>query len=391
MSVLAFSPAVKMGIMSAVSLGMGGVAVGVGGLWYPANAAADLDSDLVNAVVLTDPPADLQQLTNPNNEYVKWTRSESFGGKVSSDVSSTQLIFHLFNITNTEQVLWGEERAKLQECGPYAYNLHGSKFDVSFDNTKGTVSYKLHERLEFVPEASIGDPTIDKILTVNIPYAQILVNLRKYNQSETYLVGRFGHEALVDYQQYLLGPFLAKAKRQALSRYLTSLYAELRRREVPRELATRYPEWLTASVPSTLTSLNAKMRTLLIPSFVRQIFLELNVVGIWSALSSYFRRIRRNAVPSVLSGMYSRLQVDAIPQLLTQQLTKMRYYYVPMQLREVHAIVAQSNTPAVLKGVLGDVSYWAVPTVLNALVEKLVLTRAPSNPALGRTDVALIW
>jgi hypothetical protein len=44
MSVLAFSPAVKMGIMSAVSLGMGGVAVGVGGLWYPANAAADLDS-----------------------------------------------------------------------------------------------------------------------------------------------------------------------------------------------------------------------------------------------------------------------------------------------------------------------------------------------------------
>jgi hypothetical protein len=392
MAQLAFSPAMKMGIMSAVSLGMSGIAVGVGGIYYPEKAAADMDSGIVDAVVLTEPPANQQELSNPSNGYVKWTRSESFGGKVSSDSTSTQLIYHLFNVTNPEDVLWGKERAKLKECGPYVYNVRGEKFDVSFDNALGTVSYKVHERLEFVPEASVGDPRLDRIVTVNIPYAQILVNLHKYNQTETYLVGRFGHEALVAYQQYLLGPFLAKAKREALPRYLTSLYAELRRREVPRELATRYPEWLTASVPSTLTSLNAKMRTLLISSYVRQIFLELNVVGIWSALSSYFRRIRRNAVPRVLSGLHTRLQTDALPQLLQQQLVKQRYYHVPMRLREVHGLVAQQETPAVLTTVLADVSYFAVPTVLSDVIEKLVASMAgSSNPALARTNMAQIW
>jgi hypothetical protein len=369
---LVLSKGAKLLAGSALSATLGLTAIVVGGVYYPTTVNGVLDTEVKDTVIINEPSK--QARVDGNSEYTRWTRTESFGGKVGDADHPAQYSFYLFNITNPKATLWGHSPPVVQQIGPYVYDIFSRKFDVIFSANQ-QVSYKVHEWIKYRQEHSVGDATIDLVTTANIPYARLLVNLEKANQTETFLAGRFAFEALTDYQTHLVGPFLAEAKRSALSRYLSKIYRELRTAEVPRALGTEYPKVLTASIPETLMAVNSNLRTAYVPAVLARVSYELNVVGIWSTLDKYYQQIRINSGPRVLTGLYSRLTRVGIPAGLQHMMHKKKYYEVPRKLKQIYGDVSASKTPARLRKVLRDVCNDAIPTVLDNIRTNLVQKR----------------
>ncbi|KAJ8953747.1 hypothetical protein NQ318_015403, partial [Aromia moschata] len=75
---------------------------------------------------------------------------------------------YIFNVTNPEQFLRGEEKLNVVEVGPYAYKEMLTNNNATF-NDDGTVTY-IPKRVFVVDlENSIGDPKIDRVVVPNIP------------------------------------------------------------------------------------------------------------------------------------------------------------------------------------------------------------------------------
>ncbi|XP_035775238.1 scavenger receptor class B member 1-like isoform X1 [Anopheles albimanus] len=74
---------------------------------------------------------------------------------------------YVFNISNPEAFMRGEERLRLQEIGPYVYQEFLEHRNSTF-NPNGTLSFVPVRRQVFVPERSIGDPKEDRIMIPNI-------------------------------------------------------------------------------------------------------------------------------------------------------------------------------------------------------------------------------
>jgi hypothetical protein len=362
----------KLLVGSVLSATLGLTAIAVGGLYYPTTVDGKIDTDVKEAVIIEEPSKEDRE--DENSEFVRWTRTESFGGKVGDADHPAQYFFYLFNITNTEATLWGDSPPILQQMGPYVFDIFSRKFDVTF-SPEDQISYKAHEWIQYRQDVSVGNAATDMITTANIPYARLLVNLQKANQTETFLAGRFAFEALTRYQDHLVGPFLAEAKRSALSRFLSKQYRDLRTAEVPRSIGTQYPEILTSSIPETLMAVSSNLRTAYVPAVLARVSYELNVLGIWSTLEKYYQQIRINAGPRVLRSLYSRLQRVAIPAGLKHMMHKKKYYEVPILLNQVYSDVSASKTPARLRKVLADVCYEAIPTVLDNIRTNLVQQR----------------
>lgn len=53
-----------------------------------------------------------------------------------------------------------------------------SNQNATFNDTDGTVTYNPHRDLIFIPEMSVGDPKIDRMITTNIP---LVVSLNSNN------------------------------------------------------------------------------------------------------------------------------------------------------------------------------------------------------------------
>ncbi|XP_022903927.2 scavenger receptor class B member 1-like isoform X1 [Onthophagus taurus] len=80
---------------------------------------------------------------------------------------------HLFNITNAEEFLRGEdEKLKVKEVGPYVYREVMTHENVTF-NENGTVSAIPKHPLEWVPELSNGDHEKDQLTLINIALLSI--------------------------------------------------------------------------------------------------------------------------------------------------------------------------------------------------------------------------
>ncbi|XP_015123047.1 scavenger receptor class B member 1 [Diachasma alloeum] len=75
---------------------------------------------------------------------------------------------YVFNITNPEAFLGGEEKLRVQEVGPYVYQevLEHTKV-IWHDN--GTISYTPKRTVFFVPEKSPGNPVDDIVTVPNVP------------------------------------------------------------------------------------------------------------------------------------------------------------------------------------------------------------------------------
>ncbi|XP_065172223.1 scavenger receptor class B member 1-like isoform X3 [Atheta coriaria] len=78
----------------------------------------------------------------------------------------------VFNITNHEEFLAGNEKMKVVEVGPYVYRELMTHENVTF-NENGTVSANPRHILEFVPEQSVSDHETDRLILPNIALLSI--------------------------------------------------------------------------------------------------------------------------------------------------------------------------------------------------------------------------
>ncbi|XP_057658568.1 scavenger receptor class B member 1-like isoform X2 [Diorhabda carinulata] len=91
------------------------------------------------------------------------------------------LKFYIFNVTNSEQFLNGEEKLNITEVGPYCYREYLTNQNATFDIEKGTMTFRPHRNIVLDPECSARDPKKDRILVPNIPLLGIQSYLTDYN------------------------------------------------------------------------------------------------------------------------------------------------------------------------------------------------------------------
>ncbi|KAK4878292.1 hypothetical protein RN001_010798 [Aquatica leii] len=87
---------------------------------------------------------------------------------------------YLFNVTNGEKFLNGEEKLSFNEVGPYTYREVLSNTNVNFEKN-GTLSFIPRRKIAFVPELSVGDPATDTLLLLNVPFLGIMSSINDYS------------------------------------------------------------------------------------------------------------------------------------------------------------------------------------------------------------------
>ncbi|XP_049907418.1 lysosome membrane protein 2a isoform X2 [Epinephelus moara] len=88
--------------------------------------------------------------------------------------------YYFFNVTNAEEFIMGG-KAAVKQIGPYTYREYRPRENVTFLEN-GTKLYALNPKtFVFVPEKSAGDPEVDIIRTVNIPFVAIMNELNSYS------------------------------------------------------------------------------------------------------------------------------------------------------------------------------------------------------------------
>ncbi|XP_053181867.1 lysosome membrane protein 2a isoform X2 [Scomber japonicus] len=88
--------------------------------------------------------------------------------------------YYFFNVTNPEVFLKGG-KAAVQQIGPYTYREYRPRENVTFLEN-GTKLYALNPKtFVFVPEKSAGDPEVDLIRTVNIPFVAVMNEMNSYS------------------------------------------------------------------------------------------------------------------------------------------------------------------------------------------------------------------
>lgn len=88
--------------------------------------------------------------------------------------------YYFFNVTNPEMFMAGG-KASVKQIGPYTYREYRPRENVTFLEN-GTKVYALNPKtFVFVPEKSVGDPEVDIVRTVNIPFVAIMNELNSYS------------------------------------------------------------------------------------------------------------------------------------------------------------------------------------------------------------------
>ncbi|XP_051870323.1 lysosome membrane protein 2-like [Pristis pectinata] len=87
-----------------------------------------------------------------------------------------------FHIENPEEILKGNQ-AIVREVGPYTYmELRHRSNVLLFDNA--TISATTQKSFVFQPDMSVGDPTVDLVTTVNIPFVALLESLKHIGMAQ---------------------------------------------------------------------------------------------------------------------------------------------------------------------------------------------------------------
>uniref|UniRef100_G3PKW9 Scavenger receptor class B, member 2a n=1 Tax=Gasterosteus aculeatus aculeatus TaxID=481459 RepID=G3PKW9_GASAC len=88
--------------------------------------------------------------------------------------------YYFSNVTNPELFLAGG-KAAVKQIGPYTYREYRPRVNITFLEN-GTKLYALNPKtFVFVPEKSAGNPEVDLIRTVNIPFVAIMNELNSYS------------------------------------------------------------------------------------------------------------------------------------------------------------------------------------------------------------------
>lgn len=79
---------------------------------------------------------------------------------------------HIFNVTNHEAFLRGEEKLRFEDLGPYIYNEFLENTNATF-NDDGTVTFNPIRTIKFDEKRSPRNPFTDRIIVPNIPLVGI--------------------------------------------------------------------------------------------------------------------------------------------------------------------------------------------------------------------------
>ncbi|XP_054002361.1 scavenger receptor class B member 1 [Hylaeus anthracinus] len=75
---------------------------------------------------------------------------------------------YIFNVTNAEEFLKGEEKLKVEEVGPYVYQEILENENITW-HKNNTMSYIPRRTIVYIPEMSVRDPKEDIVHVPNVP------------------------------------------------------------------------------------------------------------------------------------------------------------------------------------------------------------------------------
>lgn len=116
--------------------------------------------------------------------------------------------FWLFNVTNPEAVMGGAT-PELQQVGPYTYEEKQLKYNLTFDDEEGTVTYLQNKTFFFRPELSPGVTLADRVTTINA----VMIGLGNLLASRP---AHFAAIAQVWFDRFGVTPFVTKTVRELL-------------------------------------------------------------------------------------------------------------------------------------------------------------------------------
>ncbi|XP_023659032.1 lysosome membrane protein 2a isoform X1 [Paramormyrops kingsleyae] len=94
--------------------------------------------------------------------------------------SDVYMQYFFFNVTNPEVFLAGG-KAAVTQIGPYTYREYRPRENVTYLEN-GTKLFALNPKsFVFVPEMSSGDPEVDLVRTINIPFVATVNEMKNYN------------------------------------------------------------------------------------------------------------------------------------------------------------------------------------------------------------------
>lgn len=82
--------------------------------------------------------------------------------------------FFFFNVTNPNEYNSGLAKPRVVEVGPYTYREYRPKENVTFVENGTKVAAYTPKTFVFLREKSVGDPTVDRITTVNVPALAVM-------------------------------------------------------------------------------------------------------------------------------------------------------------------------------------------------------------------------
>ncbi|XP_018561595.1 scavenger receptor class B member 1-like [Anoplophora glabripennis] len=89
---------------------------------------------------------------------------------------------YIFNFTNVDKFLSGEEKMNVTQVGPYSYKEILTNNNATFGDD-GTVTYSPRRDFIVDPENSVGDPNLDRVIVPNIP----LLGIQSYLADSSFL------------------------------------------------------------------------------------------------------------------------------------------------------------------------------------------------------------
>ncbi|XP_053605699.1 lysosome membrane protein 2-like [Plodia interpunctella] len=88
---------------------------------------------------------------------------------LDQDMDGVHVRAFLFNVTNAERFLSGEDKnLKVEEVGPFTYKEIRSQDDLVLREADHTMSYSPHTKTVFIPEESVSDPNETTVVMPNI-------------------------------------------------------------------------------------------------------------------------------------------------------------------------------------------------------------------------------
>ncbi|CAG9860184.1 unnamed protein product [Phyllotreta striolata] len=76
---------------------------------------------------------------------------------------------YIFNVTNPEEFLRGEEKLNVTEVGPYCYKELLSNQNSTYNEEEGILTFYPFRKFVVDEECSVGNPKLDKLVVPNIP------------------------------------------------------------------------------------------------------------------------------------------------------------------------------------------------------------------------------